>query len=207
MKFQDIVSRLFESEDFQSFKEEKPDAFPCSGFFSIDVNEKDNKQHIDYFVPSENKVYSFKLEAGGERVPTEFQDDKKPEKVSLNHEFNFNEMKDLVTNAMSEKGMKNQIQKYLFSFQHSPETGRDYLLGTIFISGLALLKIKINLEKKKIESFEKKSFMQMMNVFKKGGKKEKGESKADSEQGKEIQKQPEEDSSNEQKQDSKVSSQ
>jgi len=145
MKFQDIVNKLFESEDFKKFKEEKKDAFPCSGFFSIDVNEKDNKQHIDYYVPSEEKVYSFKLEAGGERVPTEFQDNQKPQKVSLNYDFDFEEMKQLILDRMSKEGMKNQIQKYLFSFQHSQEEDKDYLLGTIFISGLALLKIKINI--------------------------------------------------------------
>jgi len=179
MKFQEIVNKLFESEDFKRFKEEKPDAFPCSGFFSVDVNEKDNKQHIDYYVPSENKVYSFKMEAGGERVPTEFQDDKKPEKISLNYDFDFEEISRLIRDAMTERGMKNQIQKYLYSFQHSQEEGKDYLLGTIFISGLALLKIKINIEEKKIESFEKKSFMEMMNVFKKRGKKKEEEKQGD----------------------------
>lgn len=173
MKFQDIVNKLFASDEFKKFKEEKPDAFPCSGFFSVDVNEKDNKQHIDYYVPSENKVYSFKMEAGCEKLPTEFQDNKKPQKVSLNYDFDFNELKKLIKDKMNEQGLKNKIQKYLYSFQHSPETGKDYLLGTIFISGLALLKIEINIEEKKIESFEKKSFMQMMNVFKNKRKKYK----------------------------------
>ena len=171
MEFQDLVNKLFASEEFKKFKQEKEDAFPCSGFFSIDVNEKDNKQHIDYYVPSENKVYSFKLESGCEKIPTEFQDNKKPEKISLNYDFNFQVMRDIIVNRMNKEGLKNKIQKLLFSFQHSSEKGKDYLLGTIFISGLALLKIEISLDEKKIESFEKKSFMDMMKVFK--GKKDK----------------------------------
>lgn len=175
MKFQEIVNKLFELEDFRKFKEEKPDAFPCSGFFSVDVNENDNKQHIDYYVPSEKKVYSFKLESGGEKVPTEFQEDWEPKKVSLNYDFDFDEIKDLIIKKMEEEGLKNKIQKYLYSFQPSKEKESDYLLGTVFISGLALLKVEINLEEKKIESFEKKSFMDMMKVFKKDNKEDEKE--------------------------------
>ncbi|MCX6743802.1 MAG: hypothetical protein NT116_06255 [Candidatus Parcubacteria bacterium] len=44
---------------------------------------------------------------------------------------------------------------------------KNYLLGTIFISGLGILKVKIDLDEKKITDFEKKSFFDMMKIVKK----------------------------------------
>ena len=45
---------------------------------------------------------------------------------------------------------------------------KNYLLGTIFISGLGLLKVRIDLNEKKIVGFEKMSFFDMIKIVKKG---------------------------------------
>jgi len=41
------------------------------------------------------------------------------------------------------------------------------LIGTVFISMLGLLKVRIDVEKMKIVLFEKKSFFDMMSIKKK----------------------------------------
>jgi hypothetical protein len=56
--------------------------------------------------------------------------------------------------------------KLLFSLQN--QEGRDHLIGTIFVSGLGMLKCSIDLQDKKIVEFEKKSFFDIMRVVKKG---------------------------------------
>ena len=53
----------------------------------------------------------------------------------------------------------------IFSLQN--KDGKDFLIGTIFISGLGLLKINVNLEGNIITEFEKKSFFDMMKIIRK----------------------------------------
>ena len=61
MNFQFYLEKLMDSEDFQNFKRENPDAYLCSGFFSIDKEKEDNQQHLDYYIPELDKMFSFKL--------------------------------------------------------------------------------------------------------------------------------------------------
>ena len=62
MNYRFYVEKLMNSDVFKKFVEENKDAFPASGFFMIDLEGQDNKQHFDYFIPSQNKMFSFKLE-------------------------------------------------------------------------------------------------------------------------------------------------
>ena len=70
----------------------------------------------------------------------------------------------MIEDRMQKEGIKNKVQKYLFSLQKTDEG--HVLIGTVFISSLGLLKVGINLEKKEIFSFEKKSFFDVMKVRK-----------------------------------------
>ncbi len=45
--------------------------------------------------------------------------------------------------------------------------GKNFLIGTIFISGMGILKITIDLDEMKITNFERKSFMDMMKIIRK----------------------------------------
>ena len=45
--------------------------------------------------------------------------------------------------------------------------GKDFLVGTIFISALGMIKIHIDISKREITHFEKKSFFNMIKVIKK----------------------------------------
>ena len=40
-----------------------------------------------------------------------------------------------------------------------------FLIGTVFISGLGIIKVNIDIKDKKIIEFEKKSFFDMVNVL------------------------------------------
>ena len=163
MNFQFYLEKLFASEEFKKFKQESPDCFPISGFFSIDKKSTDNKQHIDFFNPKENKIYSFRLEEM-KIHPIEIQENYNPIKINLEKNFNFNEIENLILDKMQEQDINKKIEKLIFSLQQ--KENELILIGTIFISGLGLIKAVIYPEKNEITEFEKKSFFDMMKIVK-----------------------------------------
>lgn len=165
MNFQFYLEKLFASENFQEFKKENPEAYPCSGFFMIDFEKPDNQFHFDYFIPSTKKMFSFKLESEIEKIPVEIIDKRTPEKLSMNYNFDFDDVVKLIEEKMNKENINKKIQKVLLSLQKLEDN--DFLLGTIFISALGILKVKINIPEMKIISFEKKSFLDMMKIIKK----------------------------------------
>ena len=168
MNFQFYLEKLFASEHFEKFMKESPDAYPCSGFFKIDKEGKENKQHFDYFVPSIKKMFSFQLESGCEKIPIDLVDEKIPEKISANYNFEFKDVEKLIEDKMNEEKISNKLQKVLLSLQHLD--GKDYFIGTVFLSGFGMLKVNIEISEMKITEFEKKSFFEMLKIS--GKKKE-----------------------------------
>lgn len=168
MNFQFYLEKLFASENFQRFKDDNPDCFPCSCFISINVENKKTEFHFDYYCPKIGKMYSFQSENNMEKIPITLVGDKIPDKISLNYDFEFNEVKDILNNEMKNQNVKGELQKILLSLQNIG--GKDFLVGTVFISMMGMLKIKIDIVEKKIIEFEKKSFFDMVNIFKKGEK-------------------------------------
>lgn len=163
MNFSFYVEKLENLLEFKKFKKENPDAFPCSCFFVIDKQGNDNKQHFDFFLPKEKKIMSFQLE-NNQLVPIQ-EVEKGLKEISLKHNFDFKEIEELIIKEMEKNKMKNNIQKILFSLQRI--NGKDYLIGTIFIPMLGMLKVNIDIKEKKVTDFQKRSFFDMMNIFKK----------------------------------------
>jgi hypothetical protein len=166
MNFQFYFEKLIASKEFDKFLKENKDAFLCSGFFIVDKKDKESKQSIDYFVPSIDKMYSFKMDNGVEMLPIEnFGETFKPEKIPNNVNFDFGGVEMMIQHKMDEEKIKNKIEKLLLSLQAKDK--KNYILGTIFISSLGIIKVRIDLDEKKIVDFEKKSFFDMMKVIKK----------------------------------------
>jgi len=163
MNFQFYFERLKNSEVFKKFIEENPSAFLCSGFFSIDKIGEDNKQHFDYF--NNSKIFSFQVENNCSVSELENIGGQILSQVSCDYDFEFNKIEKMIFDKMQEEGNKKDVQKILLSLQNV--NGIDYLIGTIFISGLGMLKVKIDLSEMKIIEFEKKSFFDMVKVLKK----------------------------------------
>ncbi|MFH1327016.1 MAG: hypothetical protein ABIH59_02725 [archaeon] len=164
MNFQFYVEKLFANEHFQKFKEENKTAYPCSAFFIVDLEGKDNQQHFDYWIPEDKKMFSFKLESGGEKVPVEMMDENIPEEIKLNFDFEFKDIEKMIQERMDQEKITNKIQKFLFSFQK--KDNKHYFVGTVFISSLSMLKVAIDIEDMKITRLEKKSFFDIMKPIK-----------------------------------------
>ncbi len=161
MNLKSYLEKLYNSENFKEFMKENPDAFLCSGFFIIDKTGKEtDKQHFDYYIPKIKKMFSFKMESGVERVPVEIFDSRIPEKISIDYDFDFKDIENMIDDEMNRQNMKSQIQKILLSLQRVD--GNDFLVGTVFISALGMIKVNINLKNMKIIDFEKKSFFDVL---------------------------------------------
>jgi len=165
MNLQHYFKQLQENKNFQDFQKENPSAYLCSGFFTIDKEANENQQHLDFFIPGKEKVFSFQLENDGKMKPLEKFDKIIPEKMSLDLNLDFDNIENIIKNKMEEKEMKDKIKKLIFSLQKIEQ--KNMLMGTIFISGFGLLKANIDLENNDIIDFERKSFFDMIRVFKK----------------------------------------
>jgi len=165
MNLQFYLEKLHASENFQNFIKKNPNAFLCSGFFVIDKVGNDNKQHFDFFIPCEKKIFSFQLEEGIKLTPIDMLENAPiPEKLSLDYDFDFREIEKIIDYEKQKYGVKDKIQKMLFSLQS--KDGKDFLIGTIFVSALGMLKINIDMSIKKVILFEKKSFFDILKRVK-----------------------------------------
>jgi len=165
MNFQFYLEKLYAQDSFDKFMKENKDAIPVTGFFVIDLEGKDNQQHFDYYIPSTKKLFSFQLEKSPEPVPMELVEGFIANKLDMNYSFDFNEIETLIRKEMEKREIKNKIQKFLFSLQK--KDNRDYLVGTVFISGFGMLKVNIDILNMEITHFEKKSFFDMLKITKK----------------------------------------
>ena len=203
MNLKFYLEKLHISEEYKKFIQENPGAYLCSGFFVIDKEGSDSKQHLDYYVPysssqklpahshsqidnkqlnektpneksvnnlkipstesasnSRGKIFSFQLEDGIKIIPIETIDNKILEGILGDCDFDLTKIEKMIVSEMIYKGIQKKLQKILLSLQN--KEGRDFLIGTIFISGLGMLKVQINLPEMKIIEFEKKSFFDIL---------------------------------------------
>ena len=115
-------------------------------------------------------MYSFSIENGVKKMPVEMFGEAEPKKIALNYELDFNDVEKIIEERMVEEKIGGKITKLLYSMQHLE--GKDYLVGTVFLSMLGMLKVHYDIVDKKIVLFEKKSFMDMIKVSGKGKKEE-----------------------------------
>ncbi len=162
MNFQFYVEKLKESGKFKEFIKKNKKALLFSGFFINDKVGEDNKQHFDFYIPGKKKMFSFQLEKDCEISENEIPDNNVPEKVDMNVEFEFNDIEEMIKKRMDNEKIKNKIQKLLFSLQSIK--GKPFLIGTVFVSMYALLRVNIDLSKMEIIDFQKKSFFDMIKV-------------------------------------------
>ncbi len=166
MNYQFYLEKLHSSKIFKDFMKENPKAYLCSGFFTIDKDKeaKDNQRHLDFYVPNIKEIFSFKLEKEIEKVPVETSTKKIPSEIKPNFDFKFEEIEKIIVDEMKKRKVTNKLQKMILSLQNIG--GRVALVGTVFISRFGLLRIHIDLEKKNISLFEKKSFFDLIKRVK-----------------------------------------
>ena len=136
------LEKLHNSDEYQDFMLENPDAYICSGFFVMDFEKADYQRHLDFYAPTLKKIFSFKLENGIEKVPIDTFDKSTPRKLSVDYDFELDEIEKMIREKMIEEKVKSKIQKILLSLQNIEN--KDLLTATVFVSGLGMLKVNIN---------------------------------------------------------------
>ena len=159
------MEKLHSSDKFQTFLKENPSAYLCAGFFVIDMEKKDNKVHFDYLNPENKKISSFQMDNGIKVVDLDNIEKGVFESISDSIEIDFDEIQEIIEGEMERNNVKSKIQKIMLSLQKND--GKIHLIGTVFISSLGMVRINISLPEKEITQFEKKSFFDIVNVFKK----------------------------------------
>jgi len=162
MNLQFYSEKLHSSEMFKKFMKDNPNSYLCSIFFTIDKEKDDNQIHFDFFIPESKKMISFQLNGEIKNIPMEIYDEKMPERIPLNFDIDFWEIERMVAAKMEVENIKNKMQKIILSLQRTNE--ENFLVGTVFISMLGMIKIKINAAKKEIIEFEKKSMFDILKV-------------------------------------------
>lgn len=168
MNFQFYLEKLIDNDNVQNFLRNNKDAYPCSCFFAVDFENLKNpqdKQHIDFFVPSLNRIFSFQLEDNCNIVEIENIGDKALDKISMNYDFDFEEFWRIIEDEKNRQQITHKTQKIIFSIQNVD--GKDLIIGTVFISNLGMIRVNYDISERKILLFEKKSFFDLVNVFKK----------------------------------------
>ncbi len=171
MNLQFYLEKLKSSDVFKKFIKENSKAYLCSGFFTIDKEGQDNQRHLDFYIPEKGEMFSFKFEEGKiEKIPVEMINKKAPGEIKLDSDFNFdfNDIEKKILDEMAVQNVKNKLQKIIISLQNYEE--KNFLVCTVFVSMLGLLKVNINLKgkdgKPEIKSFEKKSFFDLLKRVK-----------------------------------------
>ena len=164
MNLQFYLEKLYSSGVFKNFMKENPKAYMCSGFFTIDKEGKDNQRHVDFYIPESKKMFSFRLEKEIEKIPVELITKKIPSEIKPKLDFSFENVEKMIGNEMKKKNITNKLQKIIFSLQNIK--GKNFLVCTVFLGMLGLLKVHIDLEKQEIILFEKKSFFDLMRRVK-----------------------------------------
>lgn len=165
MKFQFYYEKLLDSTEYQNFKREHPGAYPCSGFFVID-RESDGKNDVvsfDFWLPQYKKMYSFKVNNHPiEFINVENFDTRDYEELGMNYTFDLHEVEAEIMRRVEAENIKGKVQKLLFSLQKL--NGIDYLVITVFMNNMTMLKVTYDIAEEEIDTFEKKSFLDMLKI-------------------------------------------
>jgi hypothetical protein len=165
MNFQFYAEKLKASGSFKKFTKQNKAAFLCSCFFVLDKEEGKDEQHFDFYIPSSNKMFSFSIEKDAEKKEIEIKELQIPAEISISCDFNFEEIEEVIKRKMEKEKISQKIQKILLSLQNVD--GKDLLIGTVFISSFGLINLKIDVKNNEIIDFKKRTFFDMMNIFKK----------------------------------------
>ncbi len=167
MNLQFYLEKLKDSIEYKNFKKENSKAYFAGAFLAIDVenNGTGDEQHIDFYVGDKKEMFSFCISNQCQKTPINLVDGEKiPEKISEGVDFDIDEIKKIIEKKMEKEKIKNKLQRILLSLQK--RDGENFLIGTVFISSLGMIKFGISLDEKKIIHFEKKSIFDMVRRVK-----------------------------------------
>ncbi|MFH1585985.1 MAG: hypothetical protein ABIB79_04415 [archaeon] len=162
MKIKPYVEKLEQSDDYKNFRIKYPESFLVAGFFILDFETKANVHQIDFYLPKENKIAAFTLDAGVQLQLLELvkKETKAPEKMDIETNIDLDELSGILADEMKNKGMSEEIKKIIAVVQNV-DGKRIWNLNCV-LSGMEILKSHVEDESKTVLKMEKTSFMEIM---------------------------------------------
>jgi hypothetical protein len=155
MNLQFYIEKLNNSEEFENFQKENPDAFLSSGFFVLDFETNENKSSLDFYNPKTGKMFGFQLNGGVKLIPLEMmQNSQIPLKLNADFDIDFKYIEATILKEMANQKITNKLQKIIIIFQNYEN--KDFVFCTVFLSGFGILKVHFD-DKRNIVLFEKKT--------------------------------------------------
>jgi len=157
MKIQPYVDKLNSSKEYASFIKENPDAFMAAGFFVIDFEQNHNIHQLDFYVPSKKKIAAFTLDDGVIVQMLDAMNDAEPSKLDPGTNIDLEELKGIVQDEMKNRGMTENIGKMIAILQNVE--GKKIWHVNCVLSGMNVLKSKVDDSDKSVLELDKKSMM------------------------------------------------
>lgn len=154
-KFQHLLEKLKESNEYENFKQKNPKAFLCAGFFLLDFEtKKREKDQIDYYLPDTKKIATFSL---GEKIKMKISDimkkDSIPKEIKKEVKTEIEALWQLIDDELKNHNVSEKIKKIVAILQNTE--GKNVWYITCLLQGLEILKMHINDSDSTTLKFEK----------------------------------------------------
>ena len=167
MSFKETHQKITESEAFQAFIKENPEAELIAGFFILDFISNDSKKSIDYRY--NNKIFTFELKDNGSVKMNQDELIDSPNSPALlklipEIKLELNELKGIAGMKALEEGISSKFNKIIAVLQRQNRDGKELQLWnlTCMLDGLIILNILIDAETGDIIKFERRSMMDLI---------------------------------------------
>ncbi len=166
ISFQDVLKRVEKSSEFKKFKEENEEAYLCSGFFVIDFESPIETKQIDYYLPSQNKMASFLVDADIKVSIDGIFEEKKRVINKINPEIKIEidgaiDMAKEVVKAENQKGKRNFSITKIIAILHKTDEGQVWNL-TCMLGGTDMMLVHVDSETGKVVKNVKASLLDFM---------------------------------------------
>ena len=161
MKIKPYFDKLQRAKEYKEFMGSNPDNFMVAGFFVIDFETGQNIHQIDFYIPSKKNVAAFTLDKGVQmQIMKLLPSKKKPEKLDLNVNIDLEALSGIIKDEMHNRGISEDIKKIIAVLQ--TVDGKKIWNLNCVLTGMEILRSKIEDESKTILKIEKTSLMDIM---------------------------------------------
>ncbi len=161
MKLDHYLKRVEESMEFKKFREEHKRAYLSAGFFVLDFEANKNMHQVDFFIPSNKKIATFKLEKGvSMQVSDALKMKRAPEEIDGKSNLDLEALKGIVHDEMMNRTVTQEIKKIIAVLQ--TEKGKKIWRLNCITSDLSIIKVNIDDDRGCILDFEKANLFDMI---------------------------------------------
>ncbi|MBT4166261.1 hypothetical protein HOE04_04455 [archaeon] len=166
MSFTTLLQKVQESETFQNFKQQNPDAQLVAGFFILDFLSNDNKETLDY--KTKDDIFTFTLKDNKIKINKDklIDDPTRPQLTEIQQQIKIDttELKNLVGLKALDNGISAKLNKIIAVLQTYNQ--KQIWNLTCMLENLIILNIHIDSNTGEITKFERKSMMDMIKKVK-----------------------------------------